>query len=790
MIGQSEAYIIGGECMFMFSPVRFAAAVVLGVAAAGVFGIEIVGAAAAAAAAVGVVLLILKKNAGAVVIFAAAFAAGGISYTINTGADMHKTIDYIGRYVTVHGVVQSQGIGNSYDDNLKYNIRVTAVDKNGDAEEFRDNLLLTTPQELSCGDKVTLNGIIKDMPSQMNENGPDTAKYYGSQGIFTRMYTDEVVSEGGSNSVSPLILTGKFREAADRLIYSHYTGDGAAVLSAVLTGNYHHFSERLSDALDETAFKRLYHPAYLHIFLIMSVVGLFANVVPRRVRDIVLMTVFLAYALLNSAGTGFVRCLLTAALTIFMRIKNGNAHYQDTMAWLVAGCGIAMPLLLFNAGFVMSVTGGLLIWAFGPYVRERLRFLPKRIRQTAAVMVICAVFQLPLSAYYFNGVCLYALLMPFIMGPLVLLVLVTAPVTLMLMSLTGGAFLLKGFVDVALWAMIKLPYFINLLPFSKITIPTPTAAVMGAAALFTAAAYYYIKKKNTKLIFSAAAGCGLAAAAAAVSLTRLGTADFIFVNVGQGDGSVIHTYMGDTVLIDGGGGSSYSEYDPGKSIFVPFLESKGYSVIEAAFVSHCHKDHVQGIIAAVDSLKVKNVFIPSEEFLYDDEMREWAAELERTAEENGTAVHYVSEDMRIRLESGLVLTVHVPSETVRISDDGNDASFLIKAEYKGTSCLYTGDMTEFSERYAVREGVDVDADILKAAHHGSKTSTSEEFVEAVSPEYSVICCGENNSYGHPAQQTLERLKDTIIFRTDINGNVTFTADEEGIRSTAVFKKME
>ena len=117
----------------------------------------------------------------------------------------------------------------------------------------------------------------------------------------------------------------------------------------------------------------------------------------------------IAYALINSSGTGFVRCLLTAALTIFMRIKNGNAHYQDTMAWLVTGCGLLMPLMLFNAGFVRSVTGGLLIWAFGPYLQEKLRFLPRRIRRAAAVMVICAVFQLPLTAYYFNGVCIYGL---------------------------------------------------------------------------------------------------------------------------------------------------------------------------------------------------------------------------------------------------------------------------------------------------------------------------------------------------------------------------------------------
>ena len=771
----------------MFTPVRLAAAVVLGIAAAAGLGMVAVWIIAAAALAAGIALIAAKRADGVLLLLAAAFAAGGLSYTVSSGPRMHKTVNYIGRYVTLRGVVQTQGEENTYDDNLKYNVRVLAIDKNGSIEVMRDNILLTTPEKLGCGDNVVVNGIIKDMPSQMNENGPDTAKYYRSQGIFTRMYSDDAVSEGDSGRISPLILTGKFREAVDSVIYKHYSGDGAAVLSAVLTGNYHHFSEEFDEVLSETAFKRMYHPAYLHIFIIMTVIGLLARIVPRRVRDVLVIVLLIAYALINSSGTGFVRCLLTAALTIFMRIKNGNAHYQDTMAWLVTGCGLLMPLMLFNAGFVMSVTGGLLIWAFGPYLQEKLRFLPRCIRRIAAVVAICAVFQLPLTAYYFNGVCIYGFLMPFIMGPLTILALLIAPVTLAIMSFAGDAFILKAYLDMILLAMIKLPHLINSLPLSKLIIPTPSPAAMAAAALAVAAVYYYIKKKNTKLMLSSAAAFGFCAAAVASSLMRIGTAEFTFVNVGQGDGAVIRSYMGDTILIDGGGGSSFSEYDPGEAVFVPFLESKGYSVIEAAFVSHYHKDHVQGIIAAIDRLNVKNVFVPPRESCIDEDMAGWADEIERTAAENGTAVHYISEDTRIRFMSGITLTVHVPGSAVSVSDDGNDTSLLIKAEYGGASCLYTGDMTQFAEKYAVADGADVDADILKVPHHGSKSSSSEEFVSAVSPEYSVISCGENNPYGHPSEETLERLAGTTVLRTDINGTVTFTVGKDGIKEASVFK---
>ncbi len=773
--------------MFVFTPVRLAAAAVFGVAVSLCFGITVVLAVAAIAAVTAVILIFCRKQSAALLIFAAVFAAAGASYAVNSGEIMHKSVNYIGRYAEIRGTVLTQGMENTYDDNLKYTVRVSSIEKGGVKNEIRDNILLTTPEKLECGSNVVIRGIIKDMPAQMNENGPDTAKYYRSQGIFSRIYSEEVTSEGDSGSVSPLILTGKFREAVDNVIYKYYSGDGAAVLSAVLTGNFHHFSAGFDDVLSSTAFKRMYHPAYLHVFLIVSLIGLFARFIPRRARDIAVIVVLLIYALLNSSGVGFVRCLLTAAVTVFFRMKNGSAYYPDTLAWLLAACGIFMPLMLFNAGFVMSLSAGMLIWAFAPYVEKKMRSLPRRLRRTASVMVICAVFQTPLAAYYFNGVCIYAFIAPFIMAPLTLFVLVLAPVTLAVMSAAGNAFILKAYLDMALFVMIKLPYVIEMLPLSKLTVPTPSASAMAAMILAVFAVYYYVKKSDKKIIFTSAA-CGMAAAAAAVSLTRLGTADMTFVNVGQGDGAVIRTYLGDTVLIDGGGGSSFSDYDPGEAVFVPFLESKGYSVIEAAFVSHYHKDHVQGIIAAMKSLRVKNVFVPARELCIDEDMQSWADEIERTAEENGTKLHVISEDITVRFMSGLDITVYVPGETARVSDDGNDMSLLIKTEYGGVSSLYTGDMTDFTEKCALDEGIDVDADILKVAHHGSKTSSSKEFIDAVSPEYSVISCGENNSYGHPSNEALERLKGTNVLRTDMNGTVTFRVGRDKIKNAWVFKE--
>ena len=270
------------------------------------------------------------------------------------------------------------------------------------------------------------------------------------------------------------------------------------------------------------------------------------------------------------------------------------------------------------------------------------------------------------------------------------------------------------------------------------------------------------------------------------SILRIGTTDFIFVNVGQSEGSVIHTAYGATVIIDGGGGNGLSSYNPGAYVFVPYLEAKGFCNIDAAFVSHFHQDHVQGVIDAVNNLHVKNVFCmpPDAE---DKDAMEWYNLLAASAEANGTKLVTIKENTEIRFDCGLVFDVYVPNSTVLKHGDENDASLLIKASYGDTDVLYTGDMTAFAESEFMKYNPRIDAEVLKVAHHGSVTSTTPEWTGTVSPDFAVISCGENNRYGHPADKTLQTLKSVRVLRTDTDGDIKITADKNKIRRVSIFK---
>ena len=500
-----------------------------------------------------------------------------------------------------------------------------------------------------------------------------------------------------------------------------------------------------------------------------------------------MIIVLLGYAVCGSTQIGFIRCFMMAAMTLFFKLKYGSAYYPDTMAWIVIICALLCPMALFNAGFVLSVCAGMLMWAFLPFVMRMFKHLPKSVARMASAMTVSALFYSPLSSVYFNGLCIYAFLSPFITVPAVIIILLLAPLVFALLGIFGAAPIIKGYFDFMIWIMLKLPGLMEALPMSDIVMPSPSPSQLLLMICIIFAVYYYLKGNKVKRNAAAFTAGAMAVSSVISALMSIGTVDFTFVNVGQGDGALIHRAFGETVIIDGGGGVTYSQYNPGENIFVPYLRSKGYGRIDAAFVSHFHQDHVQGVISAIEMLQVNHVFVPSPSFDKDEDTKQWRAELEKAAAENDTEIHYFAENERIRFDSGLVINVYLPNDAINFSRDVNDTSVLLKVCYGETEALYTGDITAYAERQYIKSGLDLSADILKAAHHGSASSTSEEWVETVSPQYTIISCGENNSYGHPSKETLKRLNGCAVIRTDESGDITFTADRKKIKNITVLR---
>lgn len=243
----------------------------------------------------------------------------------------------------------------------------------------------------------------------------------------------------------------------------------------------------------------------------------------------------------------------------------------------------------------------------------------------------------------------------------------------------------------------------------------------------------------------------------------------IFLDVGQGDSILIKTPNKQNILIDGGPDNKVL-YGLGKNI--PFYRRK----IDLMILTHSDFDHITGLIEVLKRYKVKEIFYNG---LYDNspEFQEWL----KTIKEKNISLEAIMADKEINLGNNLILKDIFPFESSIVDSNNNNTSLVNKLIYKKISFLFTGDLEEEGEAELINKKEDLKNDVLKIGHHGSKNSTSQNFLEKVLPKYAIISVGKNK-FGHPSLRILSRLKrlGVNILRTDINGEIRMESDGNGL----------
>lgn len=245
-----------------------------------------------------------------------------------------------------------------------------------------------------------------------------------------------------------------------------------------------------------------------------------------------------------------------------------------------------------------------------------------------------------------------------------------------------------------------------------------------------------------------------------------------FVDVGQGDCTFIVTPENKTILIDGGGSESTS-FDIGKRTLIPFILDKGYTKIDYIIISHFDQDHVGGILTVMEELKVGRIIISKQ-----GEDSENYNKFKEIVRKKKIKVLVIEERDKVQIEKNLCIDFLWPNNEKFIQENIlNNNSIVCKLVYKNFSILFTGDIEEIAEKQILNDYKNntniLNSTILKVGHHGSKTSSVQEFIKAVKPQIALIGVGENNKFGHPSDEVLERLKSfgAKIYRTDKMGEI-------------------
>ena len=255
-----------------------------------------------------------------------------------------------------------------------------------------------------------------------------------------------------------------------------------------------------------------------------------------------------------------------------------------------------------------------------------------------------------------------------------------------------------------------------------------------------------------------------------------GMLELTAIDVGQGDSLLVVLPRGEIMLIDGGGRLVYgrqrkSNLDIGEDVVSPYLWNRGIRRIDVMVATHSHQDHIGGLSAIMSNFRPKELWTGANP---PAELLEQARRLGIPSfEKHPTGPHELS---------GAILEILAPTDDYVAEKVGNNDSLVLRISYGSRSFLLTGDMERGIESKLLASGENLHADVLKVGHHGSRTSSSPAFLEAVSPSVALISAGYENSFGHPHPDVLGRLssRHVAVLRTDLDGLVTARTDGHSV----------
>ncbi|MGL5259014.1 MAG: DNA internalization-related competence protein ComEC/Rec2 [Lachnospiraceae bacterium] len=614
--------------------------------------------------------------------------------------------------------------------------------------------------DIKLGSIILVKGAPTVFQRATNYGQFDARSYYTNLGIGFSLKKATLISQSSSYDVIKEFLFQK--KIAFQKIYNTYLGEeNGSVLSAMILGLKKEMDSELKELYQLSGIAHILAISGLHITLIGMVIYrcLRFFYLPHTPAFLIAMLFLFLYGMMIGISPSFFRAFIMFLMQMFSTVVKRSYDTVTSLMCFVFLILIQNPSYLFSVGVLLSVSAILGASQLVPALKELYYFESKIIKTILFSFLSClGIFltTLPVLLYYYYEVPIFSILLnvcilPFvsilIIGGMILLFFGSFPFLFHSLSIFLGNILSAIFYYYEVLSRISLQ-----IPFQRVCIGKPSLSkIMCYFILLSLFLKIHTqrKKKNKKQTTHIVI---IIIACSFLCFPTKKEFKITVLDVGQGDGIVIETEHDTVYLVDGG---SSSKSNVGKNIILPYLKYHGYTTIDGIFVSHFDKDHTNGIEELIafsmeNKVTIKQVFLPK----LEEKDESYLAFLELCQQANIPVVAMAQKDYLV--DGLLQITCFYPKQK-EIGVNKNESSMVLYVEYKEFQGLLTGDLEGEGELYLIENGSDVELDFLKIAHHGSKFSTSEDFLEKYTPQFAIISCGENNSYGHPSPIVLERL---------------------------------
>ncbi|MDZ7375370.1 MAG: DNA internalization-related competence protein ComEC/Rec2 [candidate division KSB1 bacterium] len=723
----------------------------------------------------------------------AAIAAGLFRYELATGTMPPDHISYFvdsGETVTLDGTVNA--FPQYRGRRLEFEFAVRQIDWQGRLRPVHGNILVRLWRmnlAVNYRDHLHITGKLQMPRGERNPGEFNYQKFLLSHGIFGIMdisKPDAVTILPSEQSISIASVVSFSKAKFYKTLHELYPGQAGALIKALLLGERGEIDPELNQAFSRCGVIHALAISGLHVGFVATIFFvLFSLLRFNHAGKIIAMLISLfCYNLIIGFEPPIVRASVMLGIFLIGRLLQRNCDALNAISMAAIIILLIHPMDLFQASFQLSFAATLAI----VFLYRRLKNIFDKIpgftklmnyrggNYLGSLFLVSFAAQLgtlPITVYYFGRFSIIGTLLNLIVIPMVGII-----IALGLASSMIGLFSLSIARLYATANMLFLDKLIQLVDavgkwkFSAVEVGAISIVIVAASYGFLWIILNLDREVYRKALVYVSLG-GLLFLVWQPILKDKKWLEVIYFDVGQGDAALICFPSGKKLLIDGG--PAQEEFDSGESIIVPYLKRHRINRLDAVVVSHADNDHIGGVASVLQAISVNQVF--------DNGLLNASAicsTYQEIIKKQGRE-HQVARAGQVLpgFENCVISFLHPTERWVRCwRDDINNCSVVAKITYGQKSFIFPGDIGHDAEAWLIHYGPLLKADVLKIAHHGSRTSSSAAWLRMVQPEYAVISVGKNNKFKFPAPSILRRLDQFGIktVRTDVNGAVVFRTD--------------